>query len=410
MIMENTNSARPVLSIGLLVSNRKDTIQKCLDSLTPLRKAVACELIITDTGCDQELRLLLEQYADKLNEFTWCDDFSAARNFNLSQASGEWYIYLDDDEWFVELEELIEFFLSGNYRNFDCGCYIQRNYQNYQGTQYSDAWVSRLVRIQKETRFVSKIHEYIVPILPRNIALRAVVEHYGYIFDDEDKLRRHYERNSRLLKEMIQKEPAVLRWRTHLAKEYLAVHEFDLLNRLGEESLALIEHDRSLDADVMRGTFYMARIIAAEGKRAYEAEYQLCEDTEKDIRNTELMQACLAWWKAHVCMCMKRYPEAKANIERYFQWEAFFQKEQGKFVVQQSAAFVGQTYETAKREEAEYIRTYSDLFQLKEQILSQVSQMMENGNSENAAQFIRQLKTILPQDADVLEAERKLEG
>ena len=96
-----------VLSIGLLVSNRKDTIKKCLDSLQSIREAIPCQLIITDTGCDADLRITLEQYADTINEFAWCTDFAKARNANLSQAVGEWYLYLDDDEWFVNTEELI---------------------------------------------------------------------------------------------------------------------------------------------------------------------------------------------------------------------------------------------------------------------------------------------------------------
>ena len=35
-----TENNHIILSIALLVSNRKDTIQKCLDSLTPIREAI----------------------------------------------------------------------------------------------------------------------------------------------------------------------------------------------------------------------------------------------------------------------------------------------------------------------------------------------------------------------------------
>ena len=87
-----------VLSISLLASNRKDSIRKCLDSLNPLLKEVSSELIIVDTGCDEEQHNLLLEYADKVICFEWCNDFSKARNVGLKQAKGEWFLYIDDDE------------------------------------------------------------------------------------------------------------------------------------------------------------------------------------------------------------------------------------------------------------------------------------------------------------------------
>ena len=52
----------------------------------------------------------MDSYADTMTEFVWCSDFAKARNVNLCQAKGEWYLYLDDDEWFGDTDELIDFF------------------------------------------------------------------------------------------------------------------------------------------------------------------------------------------------------------------------------------------------------------------------------------------------------------
>ena len=81
-----------VLSIALLASDRKDTIGKCLESLAAIRKSVPSELIILDTGCSPEVRKVLEAYADKITDFTWCNDFSEARNVTLRMAEGEWFL------------------------------------------------------------------------------------------------------------------------------------------------------------------------------------------------------------------------------------------------------------------------------------------------------------------------------
>ena len=122
------NVKKPLLSISLLTSHRKDTIRKCLDSITHLRQTVPSELIIVDTGCDEEMRSIIEEYTDHIVKFTWCDDFAKARNSGLKEAIGEWYMYLDDDEWFEDTKELENFFLNGHYKKLQACFYIQRNY------------------------------------------------------------------------------------------------------------------------------------------------------------------------------------------------------------------------------------------------------------------------------------------
>ena len=62
---------RPILSISMLVSNnRRDTIEKCMESLVPLREAVPSELIIVDTGCKDEGIEIARRYTDKVVSFT----------------------------------------------------------------------------------------------------------------------------------------------------------------------------------------------------------------------------------------------------------------------------------------------------------------------------------------------------
>ena len=81
-----------ILTISLLVSNRKDTIRKCMESIRPLLEQVPSELIVVDTvgeeNSDGSLAIARE-YTDKVVYFEWCDDFSAARNAGLKEASGE---------------------------------------------------------------------------------------------------------------------------------------------------------------------------------------------------------------------------------------------------------------------------------------------------------------------------------
>ena len=109
---------RPILSISVLASNRVDTIGRCLDSLIPIMEQIPSELILVDTSTDVRIRPILENYTDKIVSFTWCNDFSKARNAGLALAKGEWFLFIDDDEWFVEIQELLDFFLSGEYKKY----------------------------------------------------------------------------------------------------------------------------------------------------------------------------------------------------------------------------------------------------------------------------------------------------
>lgn len=341
-----------VLSIGLLVSNRKDTIKRCLDSLQSIREAIPCQLIITDTGCDADLRITLEQYADTINEFTWCTDFAKARNANLSQAVGKWYLYLDDDEWFVDTEELIDFFKSGAYKKFEGACYVQHNYQNMEGTLYSDDYVSRMIRLTEDTHFVGKIHEYLVPVPQKNCLLNSWVDHYGYAFKNEEETQKHYERNSKLLLEMIKEEPNNQRWWTHLAQEYISIRDGDKLRQLAEDGLHLVDQLDDIESTINRGTFYMCAIVAYECDHDDEKECEACDRTLADPRNTRLCMAFAKWWKAHCYMRMGKYKEAEKYLKDYFKEYQYFIKNENEHIIQKQGLIVGQCYDDIKVTEA----------------------------------------------------------
>lgn len=341
-----------VLSIGVLVSNRKNTVKKCLDSLKPIREAIPCQLIITDTGCDTEIRAMLEEYADTMTEFIWCSDFAKARNANMSHAVGEWYMYLDDDEWFADTEQLIDFFKSGSYREYDGACYIVRNYQLADGSMYTDDYLSRMVKLTSERHFVGKIHEYLVPVPTQNCFLNSWADHYGYVFENEEETQKHYERNSKLLLEMIKEEPNNQRWWTHLAQEYISIRDGEKLRQLAEKGLQLVDSLDDIESTINRGTFYMCAILAYECNHDDEKECEACDRTLADSRNTRLCMAFAKWWKAHCYMRMGKYKEAEKCLKDYFKEYQYFIKNENEHIIEKQALVVGQCYDDIKVMEA----------------------------------------------------------
>jgi len=93
---ERTN--QPSISACLIVRDESSVLERCLVSL----KGVADEIIVVDTGSADNTKEIAAKYTDKIYDFVWCDDFSAARNFANSKATGDWILTIDADEYIPE--------------------------------------------------------------------------------------------------------------------------------------------------------------------------------------------------------------------------------------------------------------------------------------------------------------------
>ena len=222
---ETTMSKKILLTISLLISNRPETVRKCLDSVKPILEQVPSELILTDTGCGEKVRSIIEEYTDHIIDFEWCNDFSKARNAGLRQARGQWFMFLDDDEWFEDVTEFIDFFNSGEYKKYGLGAYIQRNYLADGSNVYTDLPVGRMVRLEPDIKFVYSIHENFNRVPGEVKKFTAYVHHYGYAFKSKEDARAHSMRNVSLLLKEHEKSPRNMKHTLQLAQEYNAIEQ-----------------------------------------------------------------------------------------------------------------------------------------------------------------------------------------
>ena len=88
------------ISICMIVKNEEKVLARCLESL----KGLAEEIIIVDTGSTDATKEIALEYTDKVYDFEWIDDFSAARNFSFQKASMQ-YIYVADADEVLEYAE-----------------------------------------------------------------------------------------------------------------------------------------------------------------------------------------------------------------------------------------------------------------------------------------------------------------
>ena len=82
------------ISLCMIVKNEEDTLGRCLSSA----KSVVDDIIIVDTGSEDRTREVAAGFTDKIFEFEWIDNFSAARNYSYEQATMDYILWLDADD------------------------------------------------------------------------------------------------------------------------------------------------------------------------------------------------------------------------------------------------------------------------------------------------------------------------
>lgn len=237
-MIARTPDCKIKLTISLLVSNRINTIRKCMESLKPLLTELNSELIVVDTVGEENSDGSLEiarEYADHIVRFEWCNDFAAARNAGLKLAKGEWFLYLDDDEWFEDVTPIIDF-LKNDDGTYNSCLYDIRNYADLAGSTYTDATMSRMGRVTEKTVFKNKIHEYLV-LFPPVKQLNCFVHHYGYVYSGNAERMTHSKRNIAPLLEMLEEEPKDLRTILQLCQEYYSIREFKKVREFCEKAM-----------------------------------------------------------------------------------------------------------------------------------------------------------------------------
>lgn len=153
---------RPLLSVCIIFKNEARCLERCLQSLSPLKDAIPCEIVMADTGSTDQSYEIASQFADELFEFPWIDDFSAARNAVIERARGKWLFTLDADEWLEgDLGQLVQFLKAdGMHRQYNAATLVERNtIRMDDNEQYIEFLALRIFRKDDGIRYVNAIHE-----------------------------------------------------------------------------------------------------------------------------------------------------------------------------------------------------------------------------------------------------------
>lgn len=235
-------NGRPfLLTIGVPVSNQIGTIDRCLSHIKPLLDQLDAELLVIDTGSTDGTVEVCKKYGARVISHPWCDNMSVVRNEGIYNARGEWYMSIDDDEWFEDVDEILLFFKQGVYRKFDKASYIQRNYMDAAGTGYEDYHTVRMARITPELHFEGRIHDSLTmdPACNRACLLHSCAHHYGFVADDVEKKQNKFLRNTPILMQDVYEYPEDLRYLFQLANEYRCIDYSNVAVKLFAKVIAL---------------------------------------------------------------------------------------------------------------------------------------------------------------------------
>ena len=82
------------LSVCLIVRDEEKTIEQAIASIKPM----ADEIIVIDASSSDRTIEIAQSLGAKVYDLTWSDDFSAARNYAISKATGDYIFMIDGDE------------------------------------------------------------------------------------------------------------------------------------------------------------------------------------------------------------------------------------------------------------------------------------------------------------------------
>ncbi|MGN9167467.1 glycosyltransferase family 2 protein [Paenibacillus jamilae] len=205
---------KPTISLVMIVKNEANTLKRCLDSVVKY----VDEIVIVDTGSTDDSKKIAESFHARIIDYTWKNDFAAARNFALEQSTGDWNFVLDADEYVSnDCMESLQNFITyhrnaiGKIKRID-------KFAGTDGINYEQIYISRL--FPSHCRFTGKIHEQVESDLPR-IKLDIEIQHDGYFQQTKS------DRNIPILKEVIAQQPDDPYYHFHIAKEYRGLEDHE---------------------------------------------------------------------------------------------------------------------------------------------------------------------------------------
>jgi tetratricopeptide (TPR) repeat protein len=277
----------------MIVKNESAHLARCLSSAQPY----VDEIVVVDTGSQDDTVAIAHRYGAKLFHFDWCDDFAAARNFSLEQVTGAWILILDADETLVVetdtlQQDIVQQRLAASPPEV-MGYALTRTEIALLEGDLSGGVHMRLFRHDPHLRYVGRYHEQLHhqdgKPLTIDLFRELKILHYGNS-DEQAVLKKTIERDIPLLEKMQQEQGLNLWLLDCLARNYIRTKQADRAQECYAEAFDRLLPNL-LSGEQPREFFWVPTLVCELGWRSLDAE---------DLETTRLLvQRGLEWCSHH---------------------------------------------------------------------------------------------------------------
>lgn len=255
------------ISVCIIGKNEEKHIDKCLAPLMPY----GFEIIYVDTGSTDRTKELAAKYTENIYDFTWIDDFSAARNFSLEKASHGYVLVLDCDEYLTKAD--LDGLCAVMKAHPEGVGQILRN--SYTGSETApNASHERIDRLfdRRRYHYIFTIHEQVADKRTNSTdylryPVPVTADHAGYIGTAEEK-RQKAARNNALLFKEIERNPQEPYFYFQAAQSYNLIEDYENACQYYKKAFALPLNPDNLWVYVMANNFIAACIQTSREEEA----------------------------------------------------------------------------------------------------------------------------------------------
>jgi len=215
------------ISACVIVKNEAENISTCLESV----QKIVQQIVVVDTGSTDNTVELAKKYGAEVYHYEWNNDFSAAKNFALNKAKGDWIIFLDADEYISadtvmnvpnlikKYGEVCDGFIT-HMSNIDI---------DKENKLIDEFFVTRIFRRDPDICFAGQVHEHLRNKSRKNRWYKIEYSelefiHTGY---SSGRIQRKCERNLQLLKIQLAENPNNVELYRYLADSYYGIENYE---------------------------------------------------------------------------------------------------------------------------------------------------------------------------------------
>jgi glycosyltransferase involved in cell wall biosynthesis len=284
------------LSQCMIVKNEEENIRRALT----WGKDIMYEQIVVDTGSTDRTVEIAEEMGAKVFHFTWINDFSAAKNFAIEQATGSWIAFLDADEYFSpeDTRKLLPLIarLDKITPLTQRPAIVRTSLANLNDSGGVDSVMShdRIFRNMSQIRYLNKVHEYLDERGLNGRVFdardRLTIFHTGYTkeaFDGKNKM----ERNLAILEQVVKDEPENYDAWFYLGNSYFGKGQYELAE---EVYYRVLDHIEEVDGKEIIELFFCNFLNLKYEKVIRNENWKLVDREEEilNIYNRSIEYAC----------------------------------------------------------------------------------------------------------------------